>query len=245
MTLLGVNIDHIATVRQARRERFPDPVEAALEAVRGGADGITAHLREDRRHIQDADIERLKTELSVPLNLEMAAAEDILKVAERVRPDWVCLVPEKRLELTTEGGLNVVGSEDRLKDAVRRLHTGGTRVSFFIEPELATVEASARCGADAVELHTGVYARISRETAADPRREIDRIVAAARSGQSKGLLINAGHGLDYANVGAIHAAHPFNEFNIGFAIIARALWVGLRTAVGEMKDRLVERSRPS
>ena len=238
MTLLGVNIDHVATVRQARRELFPDPVEVALEAVRHGAEGITAHLREDRRHIQDADIERLKEMLSAPLNLEMAATDDILKVAERVKPAWSCLVPEKRQELTTEGGLDVAGSEERLSKAVARLKKGGTRVSFFIEPDLKSVEASVRCGADAVELHTGDYARLYRQGEKAAAPEIERIRRAAEAAKSKGLLVNAGHGIDYDNVEKLGGVFGFHEFNIGFAIIARALFVGIGQAVREMKGRM-------
>lgn len=243
MTLLGVNIDHVATVRQARRESFPDPVDVAVEAVRHGAEGITAHLREDRRHIQDADIERLKSTLSAPLNLEMAATDDILKVAERVKPAWSCLVPEKRQELTTEGGLDVAGMEDRLSKAVARLKKGGTRVSFFIEPDLKAVEASVRCGADAVELHTGDYARLFREGGKAASAEIEKIRRAAEAAKSKGLLVNAGHGIDYDNVEKLGGIFEFHEFNIGFAIIARALFVGIGQAVREMKDRVAERSR--
>ena len=238
MTLLGVNIDHVATVRQARREAFPDPVEAALAAVKGGATGITAHLREDRRHIQDGDIERLKLKLTVPLNLEMAPSDEILQIAEQVKPDWACFVPEKRQELTTEGGLNVAGMEDRLSVAVARLHKKGTRVSFFIEPEAIAVESSARCGADAVEFHTGLYARLSRSNPAEARLEIDRIRRAAEAAREKKILVNAGHGIDYDNVAPLAEAFKFHEFNIGFAIVARSLFVGMEQAVREMKERM-------
>ena len=240
MTLLGINIDHVATVRQARRESFPDPVEGALAAVRAGADGITAHLREDRRHIQDADIERLKAALAVPLNLEMAVADDILAVAERVKPAWACIVPEKRQELTTEGGLDVVGMERRLAGAVERLHKAGTRVSFFIEPDTAAVAAAQRCGADAIELHTGVYARLSKAGPAKAGKELDRLRQAAKEGLGRNLLVNAGHGIDLDNVGPLLAAHEFHELNIGFAIIARALFVGIESAVREMKARMMK-----
>ena len=238
MTLLGVNIDHVATLRQARRESFPDPVEAAAQAVLAGADGITAHLREDRRHIQDSDIERLIGALSVPLNLEMSATEEILKVAERVRPAWTCVVPEKRQELTTEGGLDVVAMRPRLSDAIRRLKSAGIRVSLFVEPDIDAVEASAACGAHAVELHTGAYARACARGTAEAGREIERIVRAADAGKAAGLLINAGHGLDFENVSALAGAFPFHEFNIGFSIIARAVFVGIGQSVREMKRRM-------
>jgi len=235
--LLGVNIDHVATVRQARRETFPDPVDAAQAAVKGGATGITAHLREDRRHIQEHDIERLKRDLTVPLNLEMSATDEILRIAERVKPAWACLVPEHRQELTTEGGLNVPAMEPVLTAAVKRLHKAGTRVSFFVEPEAAAVESSARCGADAVEFHTGVYARLSKTSRTEAGKEIDRIRRAAQAADAKKILVNAGHGIDYDNVKLLAGAYGFHEFNIGFAIVARALFVGMEQAVREMKER--------
>ncbi|MBV9080624.1 MAG: pyridoxine 5'-phosphate synthase [Elusimicrobia bacterium] len=238
VTLLGVNIDHVATVRQARRERMPSPVEAALAAVKGGADGITAHLREDRRHIQDADIEQLRERLSVPLNLEMAATEDILRVAERVRPAWTCLVPEKRQELTTEGGLDVAGQKGRIAEAVKRLHAAGVKVSLFIEPTVAAVDASKAAGADAVELHTGVYARVYQEGRSALASEVRRIAEAARRARESGIIVNAGHGLDYENVAELARVFPFHEFNIGFAIIARAVFSGLESAVHEMKEKM-------
>ena len=238
MTLLGINVDHVATVRQARREMFPDPVEAALAAVNAGADGITAHLREDRRHIQDSDIERLKTRMAVPLNLEMAVAEDILRVAERVKPSWACIVPEKRQELTTEGGLDVIAMEPELTRAVARLHKGGTRVSFFIEPDSAAVAAAQRCGADAVELHTGVYARLAKEGPGAARQELERLRRAAEDAAGRKLVVNAGHGIDSDNVGPLLAAYQFHELNIGFAIVARALFIGIAEAVREMKSRM-------
>ena len=235
MTLLGVNIDHVATVRQQRREGFPDPLEAAQAAVEAGATGITAHLREDRRHIQDDDIRRLKAALSVPLNLEMAASEDVLTVAESVRPAWACLVPEKRRELTTEGGLDVLANEARLREVVERLHRGGTKVSMFIDAATASVDASRRIGADAVEIHTGTYARKWRE---GDHEELAVVARAAVAAKQAGLIVNAGHGIDYDNVGGLLEAFPFHELNIGFAIISRALMVGIGQAVREMKIRI-------
>lgn len=240
MTLLGINVDHVATVRQARREAFPDPLEAAQAAVKAGADGITAHLREDRRHIQDSDIERLKASLTVPLNLEMAAAEDIVKVAERVKPAWACIVPEKRAELTTEGGLDVVGMESILTGTVSRLHKGRTRVSFFIEPDPAVVAAAHRCGADAVELHTGVYARLVKSGADVARNELERLRRAAEEAAGRALIVNAGHGIDLDNVEPLLKTYAFHELNIGFAIVAQALFVGIAEAVRQMKARMMQ-----
>jgi len=238
MIALGVNIDHIATLRQARKETFPDPVEAAKAAIKGGAGGITAHLREDRRHIQDADIRLLK-KLPVPLNMEMAANDDILRVALNVKPAWACLVPEKRSELTTEGGLDVEGNRSRLARAVRSLHGDGIKVSFFIEPDVRVVRLAGELGADAVELHTGRYARLWDEKAALPlKKEVSRIQASARLGQDWGLLVNAGHGINYDNVATLARVFPFDEFNIGFAIVAHAVFVGMERAVREMKKRM-------
>lgn len=235
MTLLGVNIDHVATVRQARRESSPDPVEAALAAVVGGATGITAHLREDRRHIQDDDIRRLKDRLTVPLNLEMAASDEIARVAEEVKPAWACLVPERRQELTTEGGLDVIANEARLSAMTARLRRAGIRVSFFIAPTAEAVEASRRAGADAVEIHTGRYAR---EFGRGRESELTKILAAAEKAQSLGLVVNAGHGVDYENVQPLLQKFSFNELNIGFSIVSRAVFVGIGQAVREMKERM-------
>jgi len=235
VTLLGINIDHVATLRQARRESFPDPVAAALAAVEAGATGITAHLREDRRHIQDDDIRRLKDKLSVPLNLEMATNDGILTVAEAVRPGWVCLVPEKRQELTTEGGLDVTGQESRILQVIDRLHRVGTKVSLFIDASAETVAASRRVGADAVEIQTGGYARDFRK---DAGLELGRIVEAAQAARSAGLIVNAGHGIDYENVGPLLRAFAFHELNIGFSIVSRAVMVGIGQAVREMKGRM-------
>lgn len=236
--LLGVNIDHVATLRQARGEMTPDVIEAAREAVWGGADGITVHLREDRRHIQDRDILKLKEVLSVPLNMEMAATPEILRFAVDIKPAWVCLVPEKRRELTTEGGLDVVNQRDRLSDAVRSLHAVGTKVSFFIEPDEAAVVSSKESGADAVEIHTGTYARLYEDAGPALESELRRITVAADQARRAGLLPNAGHGLDYRNVGLIAKSFPFHEFNIGFSIVSQAIFVGLRQAVKEMKEKM-------
>lgn len=251
MPRLGVNIDHVATLRQARREPFPDPVVLAAAAQAAGADGITAHLREDRRHIQDDDIRRLAATLSVPLNLEMSVSDGIVAVALAVKPAWACLVPEQRRELTTEGGLDV----DRNFEAVRRvtaaLQEAGTRVSFFIEAEADTVAAAQRAGADAVELHTGPYATAFRAAADDRccsgeqlsfRTALDfetgRIEKAAHAARAAGLVVNAGHGLDFSNVGRLVKMFAFDEFNIGFSIVARALEVGMEAAVKDMKERI-------
>lgn len=231
MTKLGVNVDHVATVRQARREAFPDPTEAALAAIQGGADGITAHLREDRRHIQDRDLEQLKKLLPVPLNMEMAATPELIRIACRIQPAWACLVPEKRLELTTEGGLALLSAQQSLTEAVRKLNSVGTKVSLFIEPDVESVQLSKSIGAQAVELHTGDYARTGDLTA---------IPAAAKAARAAGLLVNAGHGLTYDNVEPLLQAFAFDEFNIGFAIVARALFVGMENAVQEMKRRLTK-----
>ncbi len=236
--LLGINIDHVATVRQARGEIFPDPVEAAHEAIRAGATGITAHLREDRRHIQDDDIFRLKKELKAPLNMEMAATAEIIGIAADVKPAWVCLVPEKRLERTTEGGLDMVRDARALAAAVKRLKPNGTRVSMFIEPTLESVEASKAIGADAVELHTGLYAKFFKSKDARLSEEMDRIKRAAAKAAEVGLVVNAGHGIDYANISKLMSIYSFHELNIGYAIIARALFVGLAQAVKEMKERM-------
>jgi pyridoxine 5-phosphate synthase len=237
MTRLGVNIDHVATVRQARRENFPDPTEAALAAVNGGADGITAHLREDRRHIQDNDILQLKNLLPVPLNMEMAATSELVDIACRVRPVWACLVPEKRTELTTEGGLNVAAMQKPLADAIARLAAAGIKVSLFIEPSADIARLSKKIGASAVEFHTGGYAK-AFETDSRGKNEIVKITDAALAAKDAGLLVNAGHGLNYENVEPLLRAFSFDEFNIGFAIVARALFVGMESAVSEMKRRI-------
>jgi pyridoxine 5-phosphate synthase len=239
---LGVNVDHVATVRQARRVDYPDPVEAAIVAEQAGADGITVHLREDRRHIQDRDVETLGRRLRIPLNLEMAVAEPILAVALRVRPPHACLVPERREEVTTEGGLDVVRHVGRVREAVARLAAGGTRVSLFVDPEPAQLEAARAAGAPAVELHTGDYARAVG--AAAVAHEIARLRAAAGAARRLGLEVHGGHGLTVANAGPIAAIPEIVELNIGHSIVARAVFVGLAAAVREMKAVLVAARRP-
>ncbi|MBB3191069.1 pyridoxine 5'-phosphate synthase [Halomonas cerina] len=230
--LLGVNIDHIATLRQARGTRYPDPVQAALLAEEAGADGITVHLREDRRHIQERDVRLLDEVLTTRMNLEMAVTEEMLAFAEKIRPAHVCLVPEKREELTTEGGLDVVGSLDAVVAACRRLAVAGCEVSLFIDPEPAQIEAAVTAGAPVIELHTGAYAEARGEAAA---LEHARLSAAVEMAADLGLTVNAGHGLHYHNVEAIAAIPGLHELNIGHGIIARALFVGLKEAVAEMK----------
>lgn len=241
MIKLGVNIDHVATVRQARKESVPDVVAAAKAAIEGGATGITAHLREDRRHIQDRDIEQLKQSISVPLNLEMAAVGPIVDIAVAVKPAWCCLVPEKRQELTTEGGLDVLSVEDALKETVARLQSAGIKVSLFIDADCRFIEASNRVGADAIEIHTGNYARMWKESAGAEamfKPELQKIREAALLAKDLGLVVNAGHGIDYDNVKTLKNIFPFHEFNIGFAIIARAITVGIGQAVKEMRQAL-------
>ncbi len=238
---LGVNIDHIATLRQARRTRYPSPVEAALQAETAGADSITLHLREDRRHIQDEDVDILRRVLKTKMNLEMAATEEMLAIAERVRPQDVCLVPEKRSELTTEGGLDVVAQADKMRAACARLRAAGVRVSLFIDAEFAQIEAAAAIGAPVVEIHTGHYADAATPEATE--REYMRIKNAAAYARGLGLTVNAGHGLTYHNVGAIAALPGMHELNIGHAIVAHALFVGWQAAVAEMKRLMREAAR--
>lgn len=236
MPKLGVNIDHVATVRQARRTFEPDPVWAAAAAELGGADQITIHLREDRRHIQDRDVRLLRETVAVRLNLECACADSMLTIACEVRPDQVCLVPEKREEVTTEGGLDVVGNFDRVAAAVQRLTAVGIQVSLFIDPDLQQIEAAARTGAPVVELHTGGYAHAGRTTAAS--HELDKIRLAAWEANQRNLKVDAGHGLTYTNVVPIASIPDIRELNIGHSIISRSIFVGLTEAVREMK-RLV------
>jgi len=236
--LLGVNIDHVATLRQARGTRYPDPLQAAIEAEQAGADAITLHLREDRRHIQERDVVMLKDILLTRMNLEMAVTEEMLGIAARVKPEDCCLVPERREELTTEGGLDVVGHVQRVADACTRLAEAGVRVSLFIDPDLAQVEAAAVTGAPVIEIHTGHYADVSDRAAR--AQQYERIVAAITRGCELGLQVNAGHGLNYHNVAAIAALVEVKELNIGHAIIARAVFTGLGPAVREMKRLMVE-----
>ena len=230
---LGVNVDHVATVRQARRGWLPDPVDAARRCERAGADRIVCHLREDRRHIQDRDVVRLRRELARPLNLEMSIAPDVVQVALRVKPHQITLVPERRRELTTEGGLDVVRVGPRLKPLVRRFHERGIEVSVFVDPASKQLEAAARTGARTIELHTGGYA--NARTASGRARELAALRRAAKQAKRLGLVVAAGHGLDYHNVRAVTAIPEIEELNIGFAIIARAVFVGIEQAVREMK----------
>jgi pyridoxine 5-phosphate synthase len=232
--LLGVNIDHIATLRQARGTRYPDPVYGALQAEEAGADGITLHLREDRRHIQDRDVYALKDMLNTRMNLEMAVTEEMISIAENVKPAAVCLVPEKREELTTEGGLDVICNESNIKSACDRLAAVGSEVSLFIDPNEKQIEAAKRCGAPVIEIHTGHYAETSDPE--EQKKELDRITKATEFALSLGLIVNAGHGLHYHNTEAIAAISGINELNIGHAIMAHSMFVGLKVAVKEMRD---------
>jgi pyridoxine 5-phosphate synthase len=235
---LGVNIDHVATLRQARGTRYPDPVQAALEAEQAGADAITLHLREDRRHIQDQDVEVLRRLIQTRMNLEMAVADDIVDFACRIRPQECCLVPERRQELTTEGGLDVVGGFKKISEACARLAGSGIRVSLFVDAEPDQIEAAAKTGAPMVEIHTGRYA--DAESDAQRRQELVRIEQAVLQGLELKLQVNAGHGLNYHNVQAVAAVPGISELNIGHAIIARALFTGLPEAVREMKRLMNE-----
>ena len=238
--LLGVNIDHVATLRQARGTRYPDPIQAAIEAEQAGADAITLHLREDRRHIQERDVVMLKDILLTRMNLEMAVTEEMIAIAERLQPQDVCLVPERREELTTEGGLDVAGQLSRVSDACVRLVEAGVRVSLFIDADLKQVEAAQQCGAPVIEIHTGHFADAT--TAQQRQVELQRIVQAVNHGVQVGLQVNAGHGLNYQNVATIAALLEISELNIGHAIIARAVFTGLQEAVREMK-RLMQVAR--
>jgi len=235
---LGVNIDHVATIRQARRTRYPDPVYAALMAEQAGADSITLHLREDRRHIQDRDLRAMKDVLQTRMNLEMAVTDEMLRIAMEVRPRDVCLVPERREELTTEGGLDVAGQLERVRDAVGQLAAAGIRVSLFIDPDERQLEASVAAGAPVVELHTGAYA--DAEAPRQQQAELARVRAASRAGVELGLEVNAGHGLNYHNVQPVARIVEIAELNIGHAIVARAIFDGLSTAVIEMKRLMTE-----
>jgi pyridoxine 5-phosphate synthase len=235
MLRLGVNVDHVATVRQARRVEVPDPVEAALLAERAGANGITVHLREDRRHIQERDVELMRRRLGTKLNLEMAATPAMVAFAEKLRPHDACLVPEKREELTTEGGLDVMANRQKIREAVQRLQDRGVVVSLFIDPERTQIEASKEAGAQAVEIHTGTYCNAA-ET--DRERERRAVATAAALAQSLGLEVHGGHGLNYDNVLPIANIPEIVELNIGHSIIARAVIVGIEQAVREMKQLL-------
>ena len=234
---LGVNIDHVATLRQARGTRYPRPADAVVIAERAGADSITVHLREDRRHIQDADLPEIVAVMQTHMNLELAVTDEMLGIACELAPSDCCLVPERREELTTEGGLDIAGQARRVKEACARLGDAGIRVSLFIDPDERQLEAAAACGAPVVELHTGAYADAAGERRAIERR---RIADAAAFGDRIGLVINAGHGLNYDNVGEIAAIPEIVELNIGHAIVSRAVFDGLGVAVSEMKRLMTE-----
>ena len=233
---LGVNIDHVATLRQARGTEYPNPIEAALIAERSGADSITLHLREDRRHIQDTDLQALKAVMSTHMNLEMAVTDEMIGIAIETNPQDCCLVPEKREELTTEGGLDVIAQPDRIADACSRLAEHGIRVSIFIDPDPAQLDAAVAAGAPVVELHTGAFADAP---AAEQAAELRRIQSAAEHAGKLGLTVHAGHGLHYENVGAVARIPQVVELNIGHAIISRAVFDGVAKAVRDMKDLMI------
>jgi len=234
---LGVNIDHVATLRQARGTTYPDPIKAALLAEQAGADAITLHLREDRRHIQDRDVEILRVRLTTRMNLECAVTGEMLDIACRIKPHDACLVPEKRQELTTEGGLDVVGGFERVRDATRRLAQAGVRVSLFIDPDAEQIRAAKEAGAPVIEIHTGAFAE--KEGAA-AQAELERIRAAVALGTQIGLKVNAGHGLHFGNVAAVAAMPEIAELNIGHALVAEAIFMGWENAVREMKRLMLE-----
>jgi pyridoxine 5-phosphate synthase len=237
MLRLGVNVDHVATVRQARKVEVPDPLEAALLAEKAGADGITVHLREDRRHIQERDVELMRRRLGTKLNLEMAATPAMVAFAAKLRPHDACLVPEKREELTTEGGLDVAANQQKIRDAVQHLQDQGIQVSLFVDPEKTQIEASKEAGAHAIEIHTGSYCNAF---GTERERERDAVAAAASLARSLGLEVHGGHGLNYENVPPIARIPEIVELNIGHSIIARAVIVGIEQAVREMKQLLAK-----
>jgi pyridoxine 5-phosphate synthase len=241
MIRLGVNVDHVATVRQARRAELPDPVAAALAAEKAGADGITVHLREDRRHIQERDVERLRFEAITKVNLEMAVTPAMVAFAENIRPDDACFVPEKREELTTEGGLDLLAHKEKVAAAIKRLQKRGIHVNLFIDPAKAQIETAREVGAHGIEIHTGAYCNAA---AAGRQRELDAIVEAAALARRLGLEVHGGHGLDYENVAPIARIAEMVELNIGHSIIARAVMVGISQSVAEMKE-LLNRARES
>ncbi len=240
MPRLHVNVDHVATLRQARRESFPDPVEWALRAEKAGAEGITAHLRKDRRHIQDDDVKRLRKQLSTRFNFEMSLDAEIVALALKLRPEAVCIVPENRQEVTTEGGLDVVREARRLCTVVPQLARRGAEVSLFIDPDVHQVEAACEVGAEFVELHTGSYARAKGRARV---KELARLTTAAAHARAIGLRVNAGHGLDYENVAPIAAIPHVEDLNIGFAIVARAVFDGLEESVSQMARLVKQRKR--
>ncbi|WP_130831057.1 pyridoxine 5'-phosphate synthase [[Erwinia] mediterraneensis] len=239
--LLGVNIDHIATVRNARGTNYPDPVQAAFVAEQAGADGITVHLREDRRHITDRDVRLLRETIQTRMNLEMAVTDEMIAIACEIKPHFCCLVPEKRQEVTTEGGLDVAGQQEKISAAVKQLSAAGILVSLFIDADLRQIEAAAACGAPYIEIHTGAWAEAADEAAR--AAELARIAHAATFAAGLGLKVNAGHGLTYHNVLPIAALPEMHELNIGHAIIGRALMSGLAEAVKEMKLLMREARR--
>ncbi len=234
---LGVNVDHVATLRQSRRTNYPDPVAAAVLCELAGADQITIHLREDRRHIQERDLQIMRRTVTTRLNLEMAATQEMVKIAYDVKPDVVTLVPERREELTTEGGLDVVGGREAVRKAVKTLRDAEIKVSLFIDADLDQVKAAHRAEAEVVELHTGRYC--DARLASDRRKELVRLVDACKAAAKLGLEVAAGHGLNYANVGPVAAIPEIEELNIGHAIVGRAVLVGMERAVREMKDLIV------
>jgi pyridoxine 5-phosphate synthase len=234
---LGVNIDHVATLRQARGTPYPRPAEAAVIAEKAGADSITVHLREDRRHIQDSDLPAIKKVMRTRMNLELVVTDEMLRIAIDIAPSDCCLVPERREEITTEGGLDVAGQKDKVADACAQLAAAGIRTSLFIDPVRAQLDAAVKAGAPVIELHTGSYADAS---GGGQQRELDRVIDAAQYGHGLGLTINAGHGLHYGNVAAIASIPQIVELNIGHAIISRALFDGLHRAVSEMKRLMTE-----
>lgn len=231
--LLGVNIDHVATLRQARLTDYPDPLQAALDAEAAGADAITLHLREDRRHIQDADVEIMRKALQTRMNLEMAVTDEMIVIAERIKPEDCCLVPEKRLELTTEGGLDVAGQQNKIQNACQRLADAGVRVSLFIDADRQQIDAALACGAPVIEIHTGHY---SDANAGEQQQiELQKIAEAVHYAHEAGLHVNAGHGLNYDDVTPIAAMLEIRELNIGHSIISRAVFSGIKVAVSEMR----------
>lgn len=240
--LLGVNIDHIATLRQARYAQTPDspnaepcPITAGHDALAGGADSLTIHVRGDRRHMQDADAYRIRVEVPLPLNFEMGVTDEMVAIALKLKPDFACLVPESREEITTEGGLDVLGSMEKARSAVARLQDAGIRVSLFIDPDLQQIEAARIIGAEMIELHTGEFANATGDQV---EAEVARLIAAAQAGHAAGLQVNAGHGINYANASLLFAVPHLAEFNIGHTLVARAVRVGLTAAVREMKELL-------
>jgi pyridoxine 5-phosphate synthase len=238
---LGVNIDHVATLREVRRTRYPDPVLAVSAVEQGGADGITVHLREDRRHIQERDVELIQSVILTRLNLEMAVTDVMVKYAIKVKPVHVCFVPEKREELTTEGGLDILADESKIRDATLTLQSYGIDVSLFIDPDIRQIDAAAKAGANAIEIHTGAYA--DAQGYIEQHKELERIRDAAKFAANLGLTVNAGHGLNYQNVQAIARIPYFHELNIGHGIIARALFSGLEKAVRDMKSIMSDARR--